>query len=404
MHVLWLILKIIGIILLVVVGLLLAVVLLLLFVPLRYQMRVAKPEGKFAAERLEADAEVSWLLRLVRLKVSMRQKTASGALQVAFLTLKRFRKGGQTEKAAEENREEADSEPAIMQETSEEADGEPDGTQGSSAGAQSGRADPKDPSEEADSKTTGTRESSAEVQSGQADLKDDPSEEADGMPADMQEISEEAGCSPADEAFADPEGKQRDKKQQQKKKDREQEKKQDKKQKKSRTGKSLRASVEERISHLMQRLCDGIQKLFDLFWKLSDKADETLEKAEAKIDGLQKKADMFTDAVAMGVACRLLKKLKNFLRHIRLRKARGYIHFGTGRADLTGQIGGILSLLLPSNAQVELIPDFYDAVFDADLSGKGHIRFCHLVWIALSEILHKDTRIMLRRLKKKKKR
>ena len=332
MHVLWLILKIIGIILLVVVGLLLAVVLLLLFVPLRYQMRVAKPEGKFAAERLEADAEVSWLLRLVRLKVSMRQKTASGALQVAFLTLKRFRKGGQTEKAAEENREEADSEPAIMQET-----------------------------------------------------------------------SEEAGCSPADEAFADPEGKQRDKKQQ-KKKDRKQEKKQDKKQKKSRTGKSLRASVEERISHLMQRLCDGIQKLFDLFWKLSDKADETLEKAEAKIDGLQKKADMFTDAVAMGVACRLLKKLKNFLRHIRLRKARGYIHFGTGRADLTGQIGGILSLLLPSNAQVELIPDFYDAVFDADLSGKGHIRFCHLVWIALSEILHKDTRIMLRRLKKKKKR
>ena len=389
MHVLWLILKIIGIILLVVVGLLLAVVLLLLFVPLRYRMRVAKPEGKFAAERLEADAEVSWLLRLVRLKVSMRQKTASGALQVAFLTLKRFRKGGQTEKAAEENREEADGEPAILQETSEGADSGPEIMQ--------------ETSEEADSKTTGTQGSSAGVQSGQADLKD-PSEEADGMPADMQEISEEAGCSPADEAFADPEGKQRDKKQQQKKKDRKQEKKQDKKQKKSRTGKSLRASVEERISHLMQRLYDGIQKLFDLFWKLSDKADETLEKAEAKIDGLQKKADMFTDAVAMGVACRLLKKLKNFLRHIRLRKARGYIHFGTGRADLTGQIGGILSLLLPSNAQVELIPDFYDAVFDADLSGKGHIRFCHLVWIALSEILHKDTRIMLRRLKKKKKR
>ena len=63
-HILLMILKVIGVILLVILGLILAAVLLILFVPVRYRADVSfegKPDG---------EAEVSWLLHLVRIRVS----------------------------------------------------------------------------------------------------------------------------------------------------------------------------------------------------------------------------------------------------------------------------------------------------------------------------------------------
>ena len=58
------ILKVIGVILLVILGLILTAVLLILFVPVRYRADVSiegKPDG---------EAAVSWLLHLVRIRVS----------------------------------------------------------------------------------------------------------------------------------------------------------------------------------------------------------------------------------------------------------------------------------------------------------------------------------------------
>ena len=63
-HILLMILKVIGIILLVILALLLTAVLLILFVPVRYRADVlfeGKPDG---------EAAVSWLLHLVRIRVS----------------------------------------------------------------------------------------------------------------------------------------------------------------------------------------------------------------------------------------------------------------------------------------------------------------------------------------------
>ena len=63
-HILLMILKVIGVILLVILGLILAAVLLILFVPVRYRADVSfegKPDG---------EAAVSWLLHLVRIRVS----------------------------------------------------------------------------------------------------------------------------------------------------------------------------------------------------------------------------------------------------------------------------------------------------------------------------------------------
>lgn len=58
------ILKVIGVILLVILGLILAAVLLILFVPVRYRADVSF-EGK-----TDGEAAVSWLLHLVRIRVS----------------------------------------------------------------------------------------------------------------------------------------------------------------------------------------------------------------------------------------------------------------------------------------------------------------------------------------------
>lgn len=72
------ILKIIGLIILAVLCILLALILLVLFVPIRYQAGAGKQE------KITADAQVSWLLRLIRGTVCFDQANTDMPLHIQF--------------------------------------------------------------------------------------------------------------------------------------------------------------------------------------------------------------------------------------------------------------------------------------------------------------------------------
>ena len=60
-------------------------------------------------------------------------------------------------------------------------------------------------------------------------------------------------------------------------------------------------------------------------------------------------------------------ELNGLWRHYRPRKATGYLQFGTGDPALTGELTGILYLLLPAVSEVQLEPDFNDAMLQMEL-------------------------------------
>ena len=62
LHILWMLLKIIGIILLIILGVLVLSVCVVLFVPLRYH---GKAEAKGTLDSVKAHLKFSWLLHLV---------------------------------------------------------------------------------------------------------------------------------------------------------------------------------------------------------------------------------------------------------------------------------------------------------------------------------------------------
>ena len=77
LHVLFLILKIIGIILAVLLGLILLLLLLLLFVPVRYRAYGIKKGGECRAE-----AKISWLLHLISIPISYQNGELSARLRI----------------------------------------------------------------------------------------------------------------------------------------------------------------------------------------------------------------------------------------------------------------------------------------------------------------------------------
>lgn len=78
----------------------------------------------------------------------------------------------------------------------------------------------------------------------------------------------------------------------------------------------------------------------------------------------------------------ILQELKCLLHHFAPRKASGAIEFGMGDPAQTGEVLGIISFLpFWAKYQVAVTPDFMaeSMYVRGELSGRGHIRICHLL-------------------------
>lgn len=101
-----------------------------------------------------------------------------------------------------------------------------------------------------------------------------------------------------------------------------------------------------------------------------------------------------------------LRKVKfhvfKLLRHIRPRKASGYLRYGFEDPSVTGILTGVLYCLQPVNMQgILLHPDFDCQAFEfeGDVRIDGYLRLCHIVWIAIRLFFDKNRKEIFRRLK-----
>ena len=97
---------------------------------------------------------------------------------------------------------------------------------------------------------------------------------------------------------------------------------------------------------------------------------------------------------------RFMKHLRYLWRHLRPRKVKGNVHFGFEDPAMTGQVAGVIYLLLPMNCyKVRLRPDFENTVCEGSLTIKGYIRSYHLAIIGWKVFRDKEFRNLLTRIK-----
>lgn len=201
-----------------------------------------------------------------------------------------------------------------------------------------------------------------------------------------------------------------------------------------------------------------VQKATDRFFDLLFKLEDRLDSLEDKNDGIRKKLreiSPLTDWKSRNYYLWAWYKFLSMLRHFRVRKATGYLCFGTGFPHYTGMLSGMIWYLLPFQFMVDpelvrgsgeggdrdgngkgdrnearnedrsandptenknetenrplspknrfvLSPDFYDLTLDVEGEFSGHVRMWYVVRMVLQAVVKRDTWEMLKKIKNRR--
>lgn len=345
MHVILTILKIIGIILLVLLAILLTVFLLLLFVPMRYRLHVRKQK-----DLLEIDGRMTWLLHLIRADLTVKQMHGKAVIRAAGFKLKTlyFLK-------KEEDTDSTTAESTAPNVASEETASESEVPKPASEETIADSTAPKAAAEEPTSKNTAPKAASEEP----------ASENTAPKAASGKKTAENT---------------------------------------KPKTKPGLLGRMMNLAARILNKVLGLILQIPQLPAEVYDKIDSIQDQLCRKYDALQKKADPFLSIEAEHMLGKGIRYLRYLIRGYAPRKITGYIRFGTGSPDLTGELTGLLYVLLPeAGTGYDIEPDFYELVLDTDTLATGQIRAYRLVWVGIRLILDKEFRTLLRQIRGKDK-
>ena len=349
-HILLTILRIIGIILLVVIGLILLLVCLFLFVPLRYRGQLVREEG--SGVPFEGKLTVTWLLRMLSVLVEMRGRSPVITLKVFGFRVKTFGSAAETHKKKKTKQ-------AAGKRGNKEKAGKEEKESAEGKAAEEKKPVEKTAAEEKKSVERTAKEEKKPVE-GKAGEEKKPVEKTDSGPGGKGKKPDMA---------------------------------------------SKRNGLFRWLGKLQEFLFSVPQRLTDLYLLLYDLADDVsgkAEEAQEKFQKLSEKIRPFTEADARDWYGRVWIRIRKLIRHCRIRRIEGYLRYGTGAPDKTAYLTGLLYEVLPASAgRFDLQPLFLEKGFEADVIFRGHVRACHFVWTAIRLFLDRQTRKMIRLVRKK---
>ena len=360
LHILLWIVRIAGILLGTVLGLIVLALLLILLVPVRYDA-----EGKKKEKSLAARARASWLLRLVRVQAVYRDGETRVTIFLFGRPFKKMRFG--TRKV-------------------------PDGAPAAKAG------DKPAAKPAAESRPPAVKPQAAKPASSAAAPKTEskpPAVKAEEKPAAKPKAAKPASSAAAPKTESKPPAVKAEKKPPAPKpKDKPKEKPKEKPPKKERE-EGIFAKLLRNVHRIPEMLTDIISAAAGTWPEGADRAAE-------KIDDIRKKADPWITPQMRGLYRKVLRYLLRIWRHYRPRTLKGWLRFGAGAPDLTGQLTGLGYRLIPqAGGDYSLEPDFSQKILETDSALSGHIRLCWAALAAVGLLLDRRVWKLIRRLRGK---
>lgn len=378
LHIILGILKIIGIIIGLLFLLLICMMLAILFVPVRYRGKLVRKE-----EILQGEIRISWFLRAVcaAVSVGIGEKLS---LEVRLFGVRlpfgkgdsgRGGTGGRKKRSARKSSGNATArkgtETGRNKPESERSAGEPD-TQGETGHEKTAMKTAEGAEKSDRPPAEYTEESEPTGHTGEMDRKftGDTKKDADAVP-ESEEIESEH----------------------------------DRTEKKAAEGHRIfrkAAGIFRRLKQVAERVRQIFKSIYELYVSLPEKAEHLSEKLKKLLRKPEQLLSFIQEYEVREIMNHLFGYLKYLLRHYGLRRIEGYLKFGTGDPALTGQLTGLIYLLLPAKAdRFTLTPDFYEACFETEIIFSGHIRSCHMLRAAWGAFRDKKLRRLIRKLRKR---
>ena len=360
-HIILAILRIIGIILLIVLGIAAALILLVLFWPVEYQIRLRKEDQPF-----EAEGRAGWLFHLLSADVQIRERTGTITLKVFGRRLKTFRipEGRKAEKPRSQEASRAEtvtrSQEASRAETEKTRSQTTSETGTQTRKVQTGRQTSRETSTAGQKTKPGGKAASAGIS---------PRRWAGWIRRTVSSAVSAAGNILAGVSGAA-------------------------------AGIAAR-TIQKAAKGLVTAMAFAF-RMQELPSDIGDIADSFHDHVDAKIGSFRRKAGPFVSPDAFSLYGRIMRHLGRLLHSFRLRRLEGYLLVGTGKPDRTGELIGLLCMILPDTAGTyELRADFYQATLKTRTDAAGHIRMNHVLMFLIRLLKDKEFRKLLAHVRRK---
>lgn len=347
LHMILGILKVIGLIAGILFLLLLAIALAVVFVPVRYQLAV-----KALPERHEFSLKGSWLLHVVSASVSVDPENGrKTTLRLFGIPLPLFRHGAGQQGEAEPDEPETDDAPAEVQDEPEKAEEIKSGSEEKETGKE------KDKNKK-DRERTG------------ADEQPGTGKEQDSEAPDDTEQND-AGSEQADRNIL---------------------------QKIWFQCRRICGKIKQIIQRILQAVKGFRQKLAGL----KQSAVRLWHRVAALLRRPGELRDFIEEYELREVLGGLTGHLLFLIGHYKPRRIRGYLRFGTDDPSVTGQLTGLIYMLLPARAdRYSVEPEFNKTIFETETICSGRIRALHVLRVLWRAFRDKKLRRVINRLRKR---
>ncbi|MCC8106605.1 MAG: DUF2953 domain-containing protein [Clostridiales bacterium] len=383
LHIILTILKITGILLLVLLLLVLCICLALLFVPLRYRLILVH-----TGEDSRGEAQVSWLLHLfsVRILLFLPNKEGAGFSRDSFqLTVRILGIQPQKVVAFFKNRRKNNSSSKSRPQNAKSSESRKKTTEKQLA---------KKISPENEIQTVKRNSSENEKQS-EAGI--DFGNGSVVQESSYEEIKQTAGKRSEQKGFEDKTSEEKDCTEKDCTEKDFEEKDFEEKDFSSQPENKGFSEIFRRLLYKIRSIGGTIRKIPQRLQRWKQKLLKLIKKPGEWSRRLSALRQRIADYDAVDTVEEIWHKVKQTLRHFRVRKGKGYLRFGTGDPALTGELTGVLYLLLPvSCRKIQVAPQFTDAVLEMELDVAGHIRLIHIVVLAVWAFRNQKLRHLIR--------
>ena len=170
---------------------------------------------------------------------------------------------------------------------------------------------------------------------------------------------------------------------------------------------SVLSGIALRLNGIVGKLFNLVLKVFIRICLLPITIVEKLDKILRKIGSICRKIgavyDFFFDERVQAFLSQIMGLIRKLIGHVLPKKLIGYVRFGLDDPGYTGRVLAAVAPFYPKYGKsFSVQPDFEDLVLEGKAELKGRVYLFYVAYIGLRAILNKNTKYVIRELKKLK--